>query len=176
LRRVIVALCTVALLVTVFAPATLAKSIPKSLITGEIAMATYFGPPPATVPYCPVVSKQDVLDETGCWYGTVTGDITGTIAFWEDPAGIVVDSTLHFFEKFTFWPDQGKGWVIGYDEGWYDLVTGAFTASGEVTGSSGGKWAALVGRSFYEVGTTTDPSGYPITGNGVQFLIAVPED
>ena len=176
MRRAIVALCSVALLATVLAPVGAAKTIPMApLMRGVIDMATYMGPSTdwPDLPTCPVVSKQKVSDPTGCWYGKVKGDISGTIAFWEDPAGIelVPGKTLKFFEKFTFWPSNGSGWVIGYDVGFYDLVTGAFRASGWVTGSSAGAWAALRGRWFYEWGTTSNPSVMPITSPATQFII-----
>jgi hypothetical protein len=175
MRRVIVALCSMLLLAAALAPVAAAKTIPPILIRGVIDMATYMGPSPewSDLPTCPVVSMQKVLDPTGCWYGKVTGDMSGTIAFWEDPAGVEIEKgkTLKFFEKFTFWPSDGKGWVIGYDVGFYDLVTGAFRASGWVTGSSAGEWSALRGRWFYEWGTTSDPSVLPITSPATQFII-----
>jgi hypothetical protein len=175
MRRAVVALCSAALLVTLAAQGVAAGSGHANQIRGELAITTDFGPP---APSCPVTSMQAVPDQTGCWYGTVTGDMSGTIAFWEDPPEkwwqAPGDSGMHtwaghFFEKFTFWPSSG-GWIVGYDNGLFNLKTGHFVASGFVTDASL-EWQALVGYRYFEQGTTTDPMVYPISAPDVRFFM-----
>jgi hypothetical protein len=175
MRRAIVALCSVALLVTLVAQGAAAAG-PANQIRGELDIATDFGPP---APFCPGVSEQPVPDPTGCWYGTVTGDMTGTIAFWEDPpekwwqapgSSGMHTWAGHFFEKFTFRPSSG-GWIAGYDNGLFNLKTGHFVASGFVTDASP-QWEALIGYRYFELGTTTDPMVYPASATDVGFFLA----
>jgi hypothetical protein len=172
MRRVIAALCVAGLLVAVTAPIAVAAPGKANTIRGIIDMETDFGAP---APDCPGVSEQPLgPDAAGCWYGTVTGDITGTIAFWEDPPGVVIgkpgyEKREQFTEKFTL--RTGGGWIVGYDNGVYDFVTGKFHASGFVTDASP-DLSGFIGRRFFESGTTTDTSGYPIFSHVTAFSMA----
>lgn len=156
MRRTIVAISCAALLIGVLAPAAaLARSSPASPIKGVIAdLATVFqeGNPDAC-PIDPAVPLSPAGDPTGCWYGHVTGDITGVIALFEDPPGRASDhaSSWHFSEKFTL--RSGSNWISGFNKGLWSH-TGRFHASGFVTATSTG-WARLLGYRFFYAGVTT---------------------
>jgi hypothetical protein len=123
-------------------------------------------------PGCPLTPPdvgdlmQIVPDATGCWYGTVEGDVDGTIAFWETSPNFVAGNTEYFFEVFTFLPESG-GFVWGVDQGIWSLRSWVFTANGWVTATSD-DWTDLLGASYSERGKTSDPDGWPVTGYGTR--------
>jgi len=108
-------------------------------------------------------------DEYVYWKGTITGDITGTVYFWEIwEKNYVVGSTEHFFEDFYI--DLGNGWISGHDTGVWNFATFKYRAYGWVTAASE-NYADMIGNFFFEEGTTTDPNlGLPITGIGTCFI------
>jgi len=103
------------------------------------------------------------------WKGQITGDITGTVYFWENwEKNYVVGKVEHFFEEFYI--DLGNGWVSGYDKGVWNFATFKFRAHGFVTAASE-NYAYMIGNVFFEEGTTTDPDlGLPITGTARCFI------
>ena len=121
---------------------------------------------------CPATPPPGIVvdDPTGCWYGHVQGDIDGVIAFWESDANYVVGQTEHFFETFAFWPDSG-GYITGADVGLWSFANGKFHSNGWVTGTSP-EWTGLLGYKYFEMGTTTDPNGWPITAYGTELFLA----
>lgn len=88
------------------------------------------------------------------WIGTISGDIVGTIQFWEGPATFP-GTTQHFTENFTIRIADGAV-INGVDYGVYNLNTYKFRSNGWVTDVTPGEWAFLEGYSFHELGTTTE--------------------
>jgi len=106
------------------------------------------------------------------WIGTITGDITGTIEFWEGPAKLV-GNVDHFSETFII--KTSDGIITGYDLGLYNFNTFKFRANGWVTGAepADGPLAYLVGYKFFEIGTTTTfIVGEPVHGTADMMLVA----
>ena len=103
------------------------------------------------------------------WKGTITGDITGTVYFWENwERNYIVGSVEHFFEEFYI--DLGDGWISGYDNGVWNFATLKFRSHGFVTAASE-NYAGMIGNFFFEEGYTTDPDlGFPITGTCTSFI------
>jgi hypothetical protein len=104
------------------------------------------------------------------WEGTITGDVEGSIEFWEVSAKVVgvVD---HFSEDFTIVIDGTT--ITGYDTGVYTFNTLKFRANGFVTDvtPSTSDWAYLVGYKFHEMGTTTAfTPGEPVHGTATMML------
>jgi hypothetical protein len=164
MRRILTLLAAGALVVTVFTPATVAAAPADSApVRGVVDMAFPYGgacpTPPATVPA-----------PAECWHGTITGDITGTIWFWETDRNRFPGHTEHFFEVFLI--TGGDGSISGYDNGVWNFATFKFRAEGRVTAASGG-WTGLVGRKYFESGRTSDPNaGLPVTADDMQVFLA----
>ena len=160
---------SVALVATMFAllwmsvPAAATPASEAAPLRGVIDMA--YGLP------CPVVTPVPVPDPAACWYGTVTGDINGTVAFWETAANYVVGTTEHFFEVFTILP-VGGGSIYGVDAGVWNFSTFKFRSQGWVTDASS-EWASLIGLKYFEMGRTSDPNlGLPVTGYDTEMFLA----
>ena len=117
-----------------------------------------------------LVSYTDMAysPDWGYWRGTVTGDVTGAIGFWEQPQNYVIGDVEFFFEAFTVTTHRGV--LQGFDIGYYDLPTGNFWAYGQVTDASRG-WASLEGFAFFEWGTTSEVGVFPMTGEDVPFVL-----
>ena len=109
-------------------------------------------------------------DWSDCWWeGPVTGCmLAGMVEFRENPATFP-GKTQHFSEDFKFAPTAG-GWIKGVDDGVWNFSTFKFRANGWVTQTSP-EWAGLVGAKFHEMGTTTDPNGWPILGTGTTMTL-----
>jgi len=106
------------------------------------------------------------------WEGPLTGDIEGTIQFWEHwDENYVVGGTEHFFETFIIMTDRGT--ITGMDAGVWNLATFKFRANGWVTDATG-DWAYLVGYKMHEIGTTTafppPPGSTTVSGTATMFL------
>lgn len=106
------------------------------------------------------------------WVGTITGDIEGTVEFWEIwEENYVVGATEHFFETFRITTDSGI--ISGVDRGVWNFATFKFRALGWVTEASG-DWAYLVGYKFHEMGITSQfppPEGTTVVaGTGILTL------
>ncbi len=122
--------------------------------------------------FCTEEMAYDVWSDGAYWKGTLTGDMQGTVRFWEQPQNYVEGSTEYFFETFVI--TTARGVVQGHDEGVYNLNTGEFWANGVVTAASG-YWAYLEGYQIYEMGWTSLPSsGLPITAHNIPVVL-VPE-
>jgi len=105
------------------------------------------------------------------WIGTVTGDIEGTIEFWEFwDQNYVVGKTEHFFERFLITTDGGDT-IEGFDQGvWNFGTTFKFRANGWVTEASG-DWAYLVGYKMFEIGMTSPFPPSPVYGTATMILV-----
>jgi len=63
------------------------------------------------------------------WEGPLTGDIEGTIQFWEHwDENYVVGGTEHFFETFIIMTDRGT--ITGMDAGVWNFATFKFRETG----------------------------------------------
>ena len=105
------------------------------------------------------------------WEGKITGDIDGSIEFWEKPAKLVGSVDI-FSEDFTIVTNDGTT-ITGCDVGIYNLKTFKFRANGFVTDvtPATSDWAYLVGYHFHELGTTTVfIPGEPVHGEAVMML------
>ena len=157
MKKVAVVVLAFALLMVllVLAPAVSAKTLKcdQTIIYDEYGVP---GPHP------------DHLGETGYWMGEITGDLTGTVYFWEKmPDPYIVGKVMHFSEDFYI--DFGNGWVSGYDKGVWNFATLKFRATGWVTDGSE-NYEYLIGSKFHEEGFTTNPDVLPITGEGTSFI------
>jgi hypothetical protein len=113
------------------------------------------------------------MDPEGCWYGTVEGDIDGTIAFWEMDARYRAGMVLWFSEIFTIVPDSG-GYINGVERGIWYLKDFRFKTTGWVTSTSP-EWEDLLGAKFHEKGVTSDPGlGLPVTADGTKMILSLP--
>ena len=171
MRQAIVTHCSVVLLLTALAPAAAARPSAASPIHGVIDMVTvWVEGDDAACPMKPAIPISAAGDPTSCWYGEVTGDIAGEIAFFEDPNGRASAhaSSWHFFEKFTV--RSGDEWISGSITGLWSH-TSAFRASGPVTDASAG-WSSLIGYSYHERGTMVCGDDGACTANGVEFFLA----
>ena len=125
-------------------------------------------------PKAPIECVMDIVyadhGDGEYWKGPISGCILeGTIRFDADEANpaYVTGNMLHFFEKFTIYPDVG-GEIYGINAGVGDIFNRyKFRANGWVTGASGTpdvEWDYLIGYKTFEMGTSSDPSaGPPIT-------------
>ncbi len=52
----------------------------------------------------------------------------------------------------------------------WNFATFKFRANGWVTKASP-QWAGLVGAKFHEMGTTSDPAFWPVTGFGTEMTL-----
>lgn len=120
-----------------------------------------------------LVSSVDMAFDIppGYWQGTATGDVRGTVAFYEQPQNFVDAGKEYFFETFIITSE--KGVIQGVDEGVYDLATGAFWAHGEVTEATG-HWAFLAGYTLFEWGATSTPFVLPMVGHDVPMILLPP--
>jgi hypothetical protein len=107
--------------------------------------------------------------ETIYWMGVISGDLSGTIYFWElMPDPYLVGNVMHFLEDFYI--DFGDGWVSGYDKGVWNFATFKYRATGWVTDASA-NYEDLIGCKFHEEGVTNHgPESLPITGTGTCFI------
>jgi hypothetical protein len=107
------------------------------------------------------------------WVGTVTGDVSGTVEFWESPDNRIVGKVMHFYESFRI--KTSTGVIEGYDVGLWTFSTFKFHAEGFVT-SATGDWAGLVGYKYHEMGYTSafppPEGGTSISGTGSLFIAA----
>ncbi len=97
----------------------------------------------------PLVSTMEanlVLEPLG-WVGTLTGDITGSIALVENPATFP-GTTEHFDESITITTTDGVV-IKGYDLGVFNLKTLRFVANGAITEVSSPDWQWLVGYELH---------------------------
>ena len=109
----------------------------------------------------------DHIGETMYWMGSITGDLSGTIYFWElEPDPYLVGNVMHFLEDFYI--EFSDGWVSGYDKGLWNFATFKYRATGWVTDTSA-NYEYLIGSKFHEVGVTTIPEP-PIIGTGTCFI------
>lgn len=174
MRRALIALAAIGLALSMSVPAASAP-------TGKPAHATEGTRLRVVIdmqvmwPDCPLdtIAPPDtgslmlVDDPTACWTGPISGDIDGTIAFWETHPNYVVGDTEYFFEVFTLLPDSG-GYVYGVDEGIFLLKKPfPFRANGWVTATSD-EWVDLLGAHFFETGKTSDINFWPITAYGTR--------
>jgi hypothetical protein len=110
------------------------------------------------------VIEADLITEPLGWVGTVTGDITGSIAIVENPAtfpGI----TEHFDESFTITTTDGVV-IKGGDLGVFNLKMFKFVANGGITEVSSPDWQWLVGYEVHFQGSadlSVDP--WHVLGN-----------
>ena len=112
----------------------------------------------------------NLADTAPHWVGTVSGDVTGTVEFWESPDNTIVGKVMHFYETFKI--STATSDICGYDVGLWTFSTFKFRAQGWVTTATG-EWAGLVGYKFHEMGYTTafpPPDGHTISGTGSMFL------
>lgn len=136
-----------------------------------LADIAYTGEPcPATPPEAGELVHY--ADPALCWYGTVEGDITGTVAFWETDANYIAGKWMRFFEVMTIQPEAG-GYINGIQRGTWSLKTGSFSTSGWVTSASA-EWAYLIGYRYHEAGTTSDPNVLPLTGEDTAWKLSKP--
>ena len=123
---------------------------------------------------CPLTPPVTVPQPAACWYGTVEGDISGQVAFWETDANYIVGKTEHFFEVFTILP-AGGGSISGVDAGVWNFSTFKFRAQGWVTDASS-EWASLIGYKYFEMGRNSpfDPNApvLPVTAFDVEMFLA----
>lgn len=108
----------------------------------------------------------------GYWQGTLTGDVRGTLAVYEQPENFVDGGTEYFFEAFTITTERGV--IQGVDEGVYDLATGEFWAHGRVTEGTG-HWTFLADYKFFEWGSTSTPFVFPMVGHRVPMILLPPD-
>lgn len=166
MRRTILFVAVVALALLPAAPAGAGLS-ESSPLRGVIDMQ-YPGGPGGV---CPLVPPVTVPFPSQCWYGTVEGDIDGTVAFWETDANFFPGKTEHYFEVFTILP-EGGGSINGVDAGVWSFQTFKFRAQGWVTDASP-EWASMVGYKYFEMGTTSDPNlGLPVTSYDIEMFLA----
>jgi hypothetical protein len=103
------------------------------------------------------------------WFGTISGDINGSIGFWEQGAAFP-GKTQHFAETWTIWVDGDPAKAIsGYDDGVWNFSTFEFRANGWVTAAVPA-WQGLVGHKLFEIGTTSDPNLWPLSGGAAVFI------
>ena len=111
----------------------------------------------------PLLCRGDVAipttDHPDTWFGTIYGDVNGTIEFGELPAYDFPD-LYTFTEWFPVTTDDGL--IQGYNMGIWYLDTGKFRASGWVTHATG-SWEHLVGYLMYEDGVTVTDEATGVT-------------
>lgn len=139
-------------------------------ITASHVPMVLLPPHPATADERLLVSYTDMAfsPEWGYWKGTTTGEVTGTIGFWEQPQNYIVGDVEFFFEAFTV--TTQKGVLQGFDIGYYELLTGKFWAFGQVTQATRA-WSSVEGFRFFEWGTTSPFPVFPITAEDVPFVL-----
>jgi len=123
---------------------------------------------------CEMVIVFDPMSADPHWIGPLTGDIAGTIEFWETSQNYVVGKTEHFFEKMVITTDKGDI-IKGTDAGVWNFPTYKFRANGWVAEASG-QSSYLVGYKMHEMGVTTPfppvPPATTVTGTASMFLVA----
>lgn len=106
------------------------------------------------------------VGEDPFWLGTLTGprcDVEGTIEFYKVPDEYIYgDEYMRFVESFVIRPYAG-GELHGKNYGLWDLSNFDFWANGRVHVTTE-EWDQLVGYTYSESGTTSNPAdGLPIT-------------
>jgi len=102
------------------------------------------------------------------WAGTVTGDLTGSIAITENPA-IFVGQTEHFDENTVITTTEGV--VINiHDLGVVSFKSWKFAANGVVTDVSSPDWQWLVGYQVHFMGAVVP--GEVVSASGTMILMA----
>jgi hypothetical protein len=107
----------------------------------------------------------DCPDGTRCWYGEVHDcSLEGNIRFVADRPAWLKGHVLHFYERFTIYPEDGDGAEIqGTTAGaGHPFPPFSFVANGWVTDAEG-EWEYLIGNKYFEMGTSTDPFSPPVT-------------
>jgi hypothetical protein len=122
----------------------------------------------------PLVSLMNMAvptaDHPDTWFGTVSGDINGTLEVGELPSfeGPFLYTFTEWFEVKT-----AMGDVRGFDMGVWNLTTFQFRASGWVTDATG-PYERYIGWMLYEDGYTSDISNVPVTIEDAHFVLAPP--
>jgi hypothetical protein len=109
---------------------------------------------------CHVDLSVSESNPIGDWFGPITGDITGDIAYWERDGGALSTypgKTQHFVEDWTIYiggyPSDVT--ISGYQEGVYNISTTLkFRANGWVT-SAAPEFHWLVGHKSQAMGLTS---------------------
>jgi len=102
------------------------------------------------------------------WFGTVSGDIEGSIT-WTPGEAIFQGATEHFFETWVIETTDGSV-IEGFDEGVYSGKNFKWMSNGRVTAASG-RWAYLIGCNMQTMGVTSPFAwGEPLTGTGTMRI------
>jgi hypothetical protein len=171
MRRFLTLVAVGALVLAASAPAAVAAPGDHQL-RGDSTI-TFVGPTS-----CPdltaIVGEPNVPAGTGlssgCWHGTLSGDLTAAISFWEMPNRLMGpndDKVMQFFEVILIQPKAG-GWMLGTDKGIWNFATFKFRAEGWITGAST-DLAGYIGYRYFEMGTTTDPAGQVLEATDVRW-------
>lgn len=110
--------------------------------------------------------------DTCHWEGPMTGDIEGTIEFWETAANFFPGTTEHYFETMKITTSSGV--ITGTNQGVFNFGTLKFRSNAVVDDATG-DWAYLVGYKMHFSGVTTafpPPEGSTtVTGTGTWFAV-----
>jgi hypothetical protein len=102
------------------------------------------------------------------WFGTVTGDIEGTITI-ELLDVFFPGITEHYFEEWTIVTSTGT--ITIYQAGVWSFKSYKFKSDGYVSAATG-DWAYLEGARVHTRGMTTPypPPPTPTTGDGIFWI------